>query len=86
MERASVKPVAYLHQMPRWLPPVVIAALFVAGISVRGWPGAALLAIVAALLGWLAFLSWPALHPGSRALRLVMTAALVGLALWQASR
>ena len=86
VERASLKPVAYLHQLPRWLPAVVVAALFVGGIAIRGWAGAALLFVVAALLAWLAVLSWPALDPRGRALRGLALAVLVALACWQGLR
>jgi Family of unknown function (DUF6703) len=86
VERASLKPAAYLHHLPRWLPPVVVAALFVGGIAVRGWAGAALLFVVAAFLAWLAMLSWPTLDSRGRALRVLALAVLVGLACWQGLR
>jgi Family of unknown function (DUF6703) len=86
VERASLKPAAYLHHLPRWLPPVMVAALFVGGIAIRGWAGAALLLIVTAFVAWLAMLSWPALGAQGRAVRILIVAALVGLALWQGLR
>ena len=63
IERLSLRPAAYLRALPRWLPPVVIAALFVGGLAVHGWGGAVMLLVVAAFLAWLAVLSWPALQP-----------------------
>lgn len=84
--RASLKPAAYLHHLPRWLPPVLLAAAFVGGLAVRGWVGAALLFAVTAFLAWLAVLSWPALGVPGRAVRVLALAALVGLALWQGLR
>ncbi len=86
VERLSLKPAAYLQQLPRWLPPVAIAALFIAGLAVPGWAGAALLLVVAAFVAWLGILSWPALSAPSRLLRLAVPAALVALALWQGLR
>ena len=86
VERFSLKPAAYLQQLPRWLPPVAIAALFIAGLAVPGWAGAALLLVVAAFVAWLGILSWPALSAPSRLLRLAVPAALVALALWQGLR
>lgn len=83
VERASLKPALYLRQLPRWLIPGLVAVLFVGGIAVRGWAGAALLFVVTAFLAWLAALSWPALDTRGRALRVLILAALVGLALWQ---
>jgi hypothetical protein len=82
VERASLKPAAYLHHLPRWLPAVLVAVLFVGGLAVRGWVGAVLLLAVTAFLAWLAVLSWPALGAQGRAVRVLVLAALAGLALW----
>ena len=86
IERLSLRPAAYLHHLPRWLPPVAVAILFVAGIAIHGWAGAAMLLVVACFAGWLAVLSWPALRPQRRALRVAVLAALLALALWQGLR
>jgi hypothetical protein len=86
LEQASVKPIAFLHQLPSWLPPIVLAGLFVGGAVARGWIGAAALLLVAAFVGWLASLSWPALSPSGRLLRVAIVTALIAFALWQASR
>lgn len=86
VERLSLKPAAYLQQLPRWLPPVAFAALFIAGLAVPGWVGAALLLVVAAFVAWLGLLSWPALSAPARLLRLAVPAALVALAVWQGLR
>lgn len=86
VERASLRPAAYLSQLPRWLPPVTVAAVFIAGLAVRGWVGAALILVVAAFVAWLATLSWPALGTQGRTLRVLAVAALTGLALWQGLR
>jgi hypothetical protein len=59
IERLSLRPAAYLRALPRWLPPVVIAALFIGGLAVRGWGGAAMLLVVTVFLAWLAVLSSP---------------------------
>ena len=61
VEQASLKPAAYLHHLPRWLIPALVAVLFLGGLAIRGWAGAVLLLVVAAFLAWLAVLSWPAL-------------------------
>ena len=86
IERLSLRPAAYLRQLPRWLPPVVIAALFVGGLAVRGWGGAVMLLVVTVFLAWLAVLSWPALAPQTRLLRVVALAVLLALCAWQALR
>jgi hypothetical protein len=86
VERASLKPAAYLHHLPRWLLPGLVAVAFIGGLAVRGWAGAALLFAVTAFLAWLAALSWPALGAQGRAVRVLAVAALIGLALWQGLR
>jgi O-antigen ligase len=85
-ERRSAVPLIYLRQLPSWLPPVVLAALLVTGLVVRGWGGTVALCLVAALLGWLAYLSWPALGSRGRLGRTAAVAVLLALAAFQATR
>jgi O-antigen ligase len=85
-EQRSAAPLFYLRQLPSWLPPIVLAALLVAGLAVRGWAGAAALLVVAAFLSWLAFLSWPRLTAWGRLGRAAAIALLLGLAVVQATR
>jgi hypothetical protein len=86
VERRSAVPLVYLRRLPAWLPALVAAAVLIAGLAVPGWAGAAALCVVAAFLGWLAFLSWPALGPAGRAGRLTAVAVMLGLAVLQATR
>ncbi len=86
VERRSSVHLVYLRQLPAWVPPIVLAALLVAGLAVRGWIGAAALCVVAAFIGWLGYLSWPALSPPGRIGRAVVIACLLGLAVFQATR
>jgi len=79
-------PLVYLRHLPTWVPPVVLAALLVTGLAVRGWGGAVALCVVAAFLGWLACLSWPGLGVRGRLGRLVAVACLLALAAFQATR
>jgi hypothetical protein len=58
----------------------------VTGLAVPGWVGAAALVLVAAFLGWLAALSWPALDQNGRLLRLAAVAGTLVLAGIQAAR
>ncbi len=85
-EQRSALPLVYLRHLPAWLPPVVLAALMVVGLAVRGWPGTVALCAVAAFLGWLAFVSWPALTGRGRLGRAVAIAALLAVAALQATR
>ena len=54
------------------VPFLLVAALLVAGLLVEGVVGGLLLLVLAALLGSLLYLSWPALEPGPRLLRLAV--------------
>jgi hypothetical protein len=85
-ERRSARSLLYLHQLPRWVPPVVLAVLLVVGLAVKGPGGAAALCAVAAVLGWLAALSWPRLTAGGRAGRLLTILVLIAVAGYQAAR
>ncbi len=84
-ERSAV-PLLFLRQLPRWLPPVMVLVLLVTGLAVRGWAGAVALVVVAALLGWLALVSWPGLAARGRLGRAAVIACLLGLAVFQATR
>jgi hypothetical protein len=84
--RRGAVPLVYLRQLPSWVPPVVLAALLVTGLAVRGWGGAVALCVVAAFLGWLAYLSWPALGGRGRLGRTAAVTCLLALAAFQATR
>jgi hypothetical protein len=86
VERRSAAALAYLHQLPAILPPLLLAAMLVTGLAVRGWAGTAALGAVAAVLGWLAFVSWPGLSGRGRAGRLAAICCLLALAVLQAAR
>lgn len=85
-ERRSARPLLLLHQLPTWLLPTVLAAALVAGLAVPGLAGAAALVLLAAALGWLAYLSWPALASQSRLLRIATVTGVLVLAVIQARR
>jgi Family of unknown function (DUF6703) len=70
----------WMHQLPAWLPPVLAVALLVIGLAVSGWGGAIALAGLAAVLGWLAMLSWPRLSAQGRLLRLASVAVALAVA------
>jgi hypothetical protein len=80
VERWSATPLVFLHQLPRWALPLALVALLLAGILGTGWVGATALLVLAALLGWLAFLSWPSTPVAGRLLRLAAFVVLVLLA------
>jgi hypothetical protein len=86
IEQASARPLVLMHQLPVWLPPVVVAGLLVTGLAVPGPVGAIALLLVAAFLGWLAALSWPQTKGGGRLLRLAAIAGVLAVAIIQATR
>lgn len=86
VERASAKPLVYLHQLPSWVIPLALAAFFVVGLALPGVLGVLALAVVAGFLAWLAYVSWPALGGRTRALRVTAVGVIVVLAIVQARR
>lgn len=73
--------VVLLSRLPRFVPFLVVGVLLVGGLVVQGLVGAVLLLVLAALLGLLLVLSWPALVPGARALRVGVVGIVVARAL-----
>jgi hypothetical protein len=86
IERRSAALLVYLHQLPRWLPAVVLAVLLITGLAVHGIGGAIALIGVALVLGWLAVVSWPQLSPSGRVIRVLVVALVAGVAVAQAIR
>jgi uncharacterized membrane protein len=72
--------VLYLQNMPRWVLLLILVALLVGGLAIPGIGGSVLLLVLAALLGWLARISWPALDVSGRILRIVVLLILVAFA------
>jgi len=61
---------------------VLPAILLVGGLILTGplaWVGGIALLVVWAFVAWLTALSWPALSPGSKLLRLLVVVALFGV-------
>ena len=80
LERRLGPWVVLMSRLPRFVPFLVVAALLVAGLALQGAVGALLLLVLAALLGGLLALSWPALAPAARLLRLAVVLLVVGRA------
>jgi len=85
-EHRSARTLIYLHQLPRWIAPLLLVVFLIAGLAVRGPVGAVALCLVAAVLAWLAALSWPRLPAGGRAGRVLAVVIMLALAGYQASR
>ena len=62
--------VARLHRMPKLTLPGITLVLALVGVFAPVVVGVPALILLALLLGWLAFLSWPAVTTGPRLLRI----------------
>ena len=80
VEVRSAGPLMALTRVPRWVPAIVLAVLLVTGLAFGGRTGAACLGLVAVVLLWLTFLSWPLLSSPARALRAATLLLLVAAA------
>jgi hypothetical protein len=76
-ERRSGPALVWLSGQHRLLVPLASLALLVGGAALPPPFGVPLLVVLLGLVGWLSYLSWPAVTGGGRAVRLV-TVALVG--------
>lgn len=77
LEGASRPLLLAMAGLPRWVLPVAVAGLLILGVLVDGPLGVAALVLVTAALLWLLLLSWPALRPTGRLLRIAVIALLV---------
>lgn len=77
IERRSALPIAFIQGLPRWTVPVALAVLLIMGMVLQGWPAGLPLLVVAAVIGWLGYLSWPVLDASGRVMRLVALAILL---------
>jgi len=80
VERHSATPVVFLHQLPRWVLPVIVGLLMLTGLLVKGWAGASAMTVLALFIGWFGYLSWPRLDLAGRLLRIGAVALLLALA------
>ncbi|GAT66738.1 hypothetical protein HS048_13135 [Planomonospora sp. ID91781] len=80
VERFSAAPLVFLFQLPRWIPPLLLVVLLLAGFAVPSfWGGLAVLPVIA-FVGWLAYMSWPSLATKGRILRIALLTFLLLLA------
>ena len=79
VEKRSGPLLAFLSQQPKLLMPVVSLVLLIAGLALKGVAGAICLALLTLIVGWLAYLSWPAVEGRARLVRLLSVALLVVL-------
>jgi len=70
VERTSAAALVWLSSRPRLFLSVLSAALLIAGLASPPAVGVPLLLLLAGLVGWLSYLSWPVVTGVQRALRL----------------
>ncbi len=80
LETRSVNALIILNRFPRWLLIVIVLALLLGGLFIKGVVGALLLLVLAAFIGWLLAVSWPVLTPPQRWLRFAVVLLVVGSA------
>jgi hypothetical protein len=71
---------AVLGRLPWWVTLIAVAVLMLGGLIAGGIVGAALIAVVALLGGWLAVLRWDELAAGERLVRVLGVALLLTVA------
>ncbi|ROO83689.1 hypothetical protein EDD29_1196 [Actinocorallia herbida] len=86
VERHSATTVVFLHRLPPWVLPLVVAVLMVVGLFVRSWAGALAMLVLALFLGWFAYLSWPGLPWTARLLRVAAVVLLLAFAVGDITR
>ncbi|MCD0451120.1 hypothetical protein LO762_18225 [Actinocorallia sp. API 0066] len=86
VERHSATTVVFLHRLPGWVLPLVVAVLMLVGLFVHSWVGALALVALALFLGWFAYLSWPGLPWSGRLLRVGAVVLLLLFALGDITR
>jgi hypothetical protein len=80
LQRRSAVFFVYLHQLPRWVPLVVLPALLIAGLAVPGVAGGVLLVVLAFLL-WFAFMASPVRSPSHQVVRFAVPLLILALAI-----
>jgi hypothetical protein len=67
-----------MSRLPLWVIPFVMMVLMLGGLSAPVPFAVPSLVVVAAFIGWLAYLSWPVLSPKGRVLRVAMIVIVAG--------
>lgn len=70
VELRSATALLYIRSLPKSLPPLVVVGLLAGGVLADPPVSTLCLIVVTVLFSWLLFLSWPALIPKARMIRL----------------
>lgn len=77
VEKRSAPALLLLTQQHKAVLPLVSALLLIGGLALPAGPGLACLALLAAFIGWLSYLSWPAIVGPARAVRVATVLLIV---------
>ncbi len=80
VENASRPLLQRLHALPQPVVPLLTIVLIAVGVLAPLAVGLVALALVLLLVGWIAYLSWPAASTGGRIWRVLIVALLIALA------
>jgi Family of unknown function (DUF6703) len=78
-EDASRPLLLRMRALPTFLLPMVLAVALFLGLVIPAWWAGAFLVSIGLFLIWLTALSWPAITPGSRLLRVVVNVGVLAL-------
>jgi hypothetical protein len=79
LRRQSAVFLLYVHQLPRWVPLIVLPALLIVGLAVPGVGGAVALVLLAFVI-WFMFMGSPTQNPAHRVMRLAVPLIILALA------
>ncbi|GAA4492106.1 hypothetical protein GCM10023191_027440 [Actinoallomurus oryzae] len=78
IRRQSAVFLVYVHQLPRWVPLVLLPALLIAGLALPGVPGAVALMLLA-LVVWFLFMASPTRNAAHRVIRFAVPLVLLAI-------
>jgi len=82
IEEASRPTLVRLTRLPRLLVPAIFGVLVIVALATPIPIALVATLVVVVFVGWLTYLSWPAITPGGRAFRLVTLGLLVAYLVW----
>ena len=81
VEHVSDPMLQRIARAPRAVPVLVVLALLVIGVAVRGVVGTVCFGVCALLVAWLLYLAWPRIQPIERMMRCSVLLLAVALAI-----
>ena len=85
VERVSAPVLLWLSARPRFVLPLLVGVLLVAGLASPPAVGVPLLLLLTVLIGWLSYLAWPALQAAQRLIRVATLGLLLAAVAGRAS-